>query len=198
MTPSWIEAHALYLHSKHLSTAEQLTFNASSVHNAALFKVPMIPKDVLQNSTPLTVEIVVFNDVKIGDTEDSDPRYGVSDGISFVGFETVDKDTYSRDYAPCFGIEGTSKSSLTGMRMIKPKSLPRPTDSFYPGQFVITLKLDERWGLCYTAHDGGFLKTAVFNKRLMLSNGLYLEAYKEGKHERVGVKYIKVTIIRGA
>ena len=49
---------------------------------------------------------------------------------------------------------------LTGIRNISHTS-PRPSDTHYPGQFVITLKLDEYWGLCYPAHDGGFVKTAV-------------------------------------
>ena len=73
---------------------------------------------------------------------------------------------------------------------------PKPSDSFYPGQFVFTLKLDERWGSCYTAHDGAFVKTVGYNKRLMLNKGLILEAYKSDKGERVGIKFIKVTIIQ--
>ncbi len=39
------------------------------------------------------------------------------------------------------------------------------SDTYYPGQFVVTLK---HWGSCYTAHDGGFVKTAVYKNRLML------------------------------
>ena len=77
-------------------------------------------------------------------------------------------------------------------------SSPKVSDSFYPGQFVITLKLDEHWGSCYTAHDGGFVKTTTFTKRLMLSNGLLLEVYKQYLGEKVGIKYIEVTIIQDA
>ena len=40
------------------------------------------------------------------------------------------------------------------------------------------------------------MKTVGYNKRLMLNKGLILEAYKDGKGERVGVKFIKVTIIQ--
>ena len=197
MTPSWLEAHASYIDSKHSKTTEQLTFNAgSSSDQAALLKVPMIPAGVLQYSAPLTVKIVVSNDVTIGTTEDSDIRYGVSDGISFVGFETPDKGNYGT-YAPCYGLDGSSGATLTLVKYISPFS-PRPSDSFYPGQFVFTLKLDEHWGSCYTAHDGGFVKTAVFNNRLMLSKGLTLEVYKHQKGERVGIKYIEVTIIQDA
>ena len=56
-------------------------------------------------------------------------------------------------------------------------------------------KLDQRWGSCYTAHDGGFVRTAGFNNRLMFSKGLTLEVYKSDKDEKVGIRFIKVTII---
>ncbi len=196
MTPSWLEAHASYINSYRLNTSEQLTFTAGSSEDyPALLKVPMIPANVLQNSTQLTVKIVVSNDVDIGTNEDSDIKYGLSDGISFVGFETDDKANYN-GFAPCFGIEGPSSTALTERRLISPSS-PRPSDTFYPGQFVITLKLDahENWGSCYTAHDGGFVKTAGYNNRLVLSNRLSLEVYKGHTSERVGIKFIEVTVV---
>ena len=197
MTPNWLEAHASYMDSARSKTTEQLTFNAgSSVNYPALLKVPMIPAGSLQYSTPLTVKIVVSNDVSIGTAHDSDVKYGVSDGSGCVGFKMVDKGNYG-NHAPCFGFEGTTGTTLTGRRAISDSS-PRPSDSHYPGQFVITLKLDEHWGSCYTAHDGGFLKTAVYNNRLMLNNGLTLEVYKEDKGEKVGIKYIEVTVIQDA
>ena len=196
MTPSWLEAHASYINSDRSSTTEQLTFNAGSEAYAALLKVPMIPADVLQNSTMLTVKIVASNDVSIGTNEDSDISYGVSDGISFVGFEAVDKETYTRQTLPCFGTEGSSGTILTGTRYLNSFS-PTSNYSFYPGQFVFTLKLDalESWGSCYTAHDGGFVNTAGYNKRLVLSNGLTLEIYGHDKDERYGIKFIEVTVV---
>ena len=60
----------------------------------------------------------------------------------------------------------------------------------------ILVSLDERWGSCYTTHDGGLVKTAAYNKRLMLNKGLILETYKSSRGERVGIKFIKVTIIQ--
>ena len=196
MTPTWLEAHASYIDSSRSVTAEQLTFNAGGSVNQALLNVPVIPDGMLQYSSPLTIKIVVSHDVSIGTNHDSDITYGVSDGVSFVGFKTVDKHNYKGDnLAPCYGHEGTSGSTKTGTRSISPNS-PRPSDTQYPGQFVITLKLNERWGSCYTAHDGGFVKTAVFNKRLMLNKGLTLEVYKEDTAEKVGIKYIEVTVIQ--
>ena len=93
-------------------------------------------------------------------------------------------------------MEGASGVSLTSLTRDSVTSKPR--DSFYPGQFVFTLKLDERWGSCYTAHDGGFVRTAAYNNRLMLSKGLTLEVYKSNAVERVGIRYIKVAIKQDA
>ena len=193
MTPSWLEAHASYIGRYRSSTTEQLTFNAGSQHYAALLKVPIVPADILEDSSLVTLKIVASLDDDIGKKEDSDPKFGVSDGVSFVGFETIDL-SWPTDLAPCFGIEGTSGSNLTERQEIS-KFSPKPNDSIYLTQFVITLKLNERWGLCYTAHDGGFVKTADYNKRLQLSKGLTLEVYRDQKDERVGIKFIEVTVM---
>ena len=195
MTPSWLEAHASYIDSSRTFAADQLTFNAGSIVNAALLKVLMIPAGACGDLTPLTVEITVANDVSIGQGPDSDIRYGVSDGIRFIGFHTADKANYGK-HSPCYGMEGLSGSTLTPKRY-EPIT-PKPSDSFYPGQFVFTLKLDERWGSCYLAHDGGFVRTAGYDNRLMFSKGLFLEVYKSDKGENVGIKYIKVAIKRDA
>ena len=91
-------------------------------------------------------------------------------------------------------MEGSSGTQLSSL--MYGSGTPKPSDSFYPGQFVFTLKLDERWGSCYTAHDGGFVTTTAYNKRLMLNKGLILETYHQDKGEKVGIKFIKVTIIQ--
>ena len=196
MTPTWLEAHASYIDSSHTTTTEQLTFNAGSVSNAALLKVPMIPAGVLQYSAQVTVKIVVSHDVSIGTSQDSDVSHGVSDGASVVGITTRNKADYSGG-SPCHGFESTSGKRLSTSGWINHSS-PRVRDSFYPGRIVITLKLDERWGTCYTAHDGGFVKTTTFTKRLMLNKGLTLELYKNDASERSGIKYIDVTILQNA
>jgi len=193
MTPGWLETHASYIDSSRTLTAKQLTFNVGVVPHAALLKVPMIAAGYLKVSSSLTIKITVANDIRIGAKPDSDIKYGVSDGTRFIGFQTMDKDNYA-SFAPCFGTEGISGASLSSIK--QGPILPKPSDSFYPGEFVFTLKLNERWGSCYTAHDGGFVRTAAYRNRLMLSKGLTLEVYKTDKTERVGIKFIKVTIIK--
>jgi len=193
MTPLWLETHASFIAQERTVSTTQITFNAGSSANAALLKVPLIPAGVLTDALPLTVEITVAHDVSIGKGTDSDIRYGVSDGSRFIGFETCDKGNYA-SHSPCYGIEGVSGASLTSIR--RESVTPKPSDSSYPGQFVFTLKLDERWGSCYTAHDAGFVRTAAYNNRLVLSKGLTLEVYKDNKGERVGIRSIKVSVTK--
>ena len=195
MTPSWLEAHASYIDSTRTITADQLTFKAGSVTYAALLKVPVIPAGVIRDSTPLTVDMTVAHDVSIGQSADSDIKYGVSDGTRFIGFATFDKGNFG-SVSPCYGMEGKSGSTLSSTRY--GSVTPKPSDSYYPGQFVFTLKLDERWGSCYTAHDGGFVRTAGYNNRLAFSKGLTLEVYKSDAVEKVGIRYIKVSIKQDA
>ena len=193
MTPLWLEAHASYIAQERTVSAAQITFNGGSLAEAALLKVPLIPAGVLTDASPLAVEITVVHDVSIGQSTDSDIRYGVSDGTRFVGFETCDKGNYG-SHSPCYGIEGVSGVSLTSVG--RDPVAPNTSDSFYPGQFVFTLKLDERWGSCYTAHDAGFVRTAGYKNRLVLSKGLTLEVYKSDAGEKVGIRLIKVTVTK--
>ena len=196
MTPLWLETHASFIDADHNTSADQITFNAGLKKDAALLKVPLVAADVLPDATPMTVKITVANDVSIGQTVDSDIRYGVSDGINFIGFEAPDRTNYHTNY-PCYGMEATPGETLANKTSFNRKT-PAQVASFYPDQFVFTLKLDKPWGSCFTTQGGGFLKTAEFTKRLMPSHGFTLEVYKSGQGERVGIKYIEVTIRKTA
>ena len=140
MTPLWLEAHASYIVEERTVSAAQITFSSGSLAQAALLKVPLIA-GVLTDASPLTVEITVAHGISIGQDADRDIRYGVSDGTRFIGFETTDKGNYA-SHSPCYGVEGVSGVSLTSLT--RDSVTPKPRDSFYPGQFIFTLKLDER------------------------------------------------------
>ena len=178
MTPSWLEAHASVIDSSRTANAEQLTFNGGGSMDAALLKVPLIPAGFFKVNTPLTVEITVANDVTIGTTVDSDISFGVSDGTRFIGFDTCDKGNYGTN-APCYKMEGLSGTTISSKKV---------------GPYTATIKLNERWGACYTVHDGGFVTTPAYSNRLMISKGLTLEIYQEDKSEKVGIRFIKVSI----
>lgn len=135
MTPSWLRAHAsfIYINSSHSATADQITFNAGSLKNAALLKVALVADGLLTEGTPLTVEITVAVNATYGQTDDSDLRLGVSDGSKFIGFEIPDKSNYQA-LAPCYGIQAKSGSSLSKIRALANKA-SNSQPSFYPGMF---------------------------------------------------------------
>jgi len=106
MTPLWLETHASYIDSSSVLTAKHFTFNAGSIKHALLLRIPLVKAGILKDETPLTVEITVANDVSIGQNIDSDPLFGVSDGTSFIGIQTLDQSNYNcylRCPYPCFG-----------------------------------------------------------------------------------------------
>ena len=78
----------------------------------------------------------MFHDVSIGTKEDSDISYGVSDGISFVGFAAVDKSNFVIHH-PCNGLEDSSgaRSALIRYTCFSGEI----SESFYPRQFVSSL-----------------------------------------------------------
>ena len=196
MSPLWLDAHASYIDKNRSTTAELITFNPGSLNNTALLKVPLASAGVLEDGSPLTVEITVANDVSIGESFDSDITYGVSDGTNFIGFETVEQWNY-RNHSPCYGIEGKSGPTFHRTKRIAYDD-PKPEFS-YPDKFVFTIKLQRLWGSCVTTHGDGFNnKTAEYSRKSrpvpVPSQGLTLEVYKSDAPERVGIKYIKVTI----
>lgn len=195
MTPSWLKMNAANISKNRFTTTDQITFNAGAKDYELLLRVPLVAADVFKDGTPLTVEITVANNVSFGETVDSDTNYGLSDGTNFIGFETPDQENYNL-FAPCFGTQGSSGETKTSQKELESKDGLVPKDSFVPEQFVFILKLDKSWGSCFTALGGGYTKTANYTRQLAPSHGLALEVYKGQKIERVGIKFIKVTIMK--
>ena len=196
MTPLWLQAHASYIDGYRSIANDQITFlGGSSLFNALLLKVPLVNAADLKDETSLTVEITIANDVSIPQSADSDVMCGLSDGTNFIGFAMYDPWNYQFGSAPCFGMEATPGASLNNTQELA-INFPKPSERFYPDEFVFTLKLDISRGWCFTPHDGGFTKTAEYSKRLKLSQGLSLEVYKNHEHERVGIRYIKLTMTK--
>jgi len=152
---------------------------------------------ILKDGTPLTVEITVAKDVSIGQSIDSDPFYGVSDGTSFIGIQTVDQSNYCCKlyYYPCYGVQSTSGDTYTDREVFEGRS-PAQVAKLYPEQFVFTFKVEKSWGSCFTAQGGGFTKMVNYTRQLLPSQGLSLEVYKRDKPEKVGIKYMEVTVRR--
>ncbi|KAL9965819.1 hypothetical protein ACROYT_G029675 [Oculina patagonica] len=195
MTPSWLEANASHINSARSTTTDQMTFNAGPTHFERLLRVPLVAAGVLADNTPLTVEITVAVDASIGQNEDSDPNFGLSDGTDFIGFEAVDPENYNK-WAPCTGSQAMSGGTFSSFKYLNKMTSLIPRDSPYQDQFVFTIKLDQPWGSCFTAHGKGYTNSVEYSKQLLISQGLALEVYKGVRNERVGIKLIKVTIMK--
>ena len=160
---------------------------------ARLIQVPLIPAETLNADANLVIKMVIGTDIDIGQGE-SDPSYVISDGQFFVGVQIRDKNNYKTS-TPCLLMEASSGNTFGSDRRLS-SDLPKPAESYYPGRVETKLSLSDRWGTCFTFHDGGFSREMIFQRKLNPQNGLFLEIYADDSSEKVGIKYIEVSIVR--
>ncbi|KAJ7390521.1 hypothetical protein OS493_024553 [Desmophyllum pertusum] len=154
----------------------KITFLSAPDNYARLVKVPLIP--------PTTI-----------DSDASQPCGKDGDGHYFIGAIIRDKNNYKTG-APCLGIEGSSGKTIGADRRLD-SELPKPSElTYYPGRFETLLNLSDRWGTCFVSQDGGFSREMIFQHKLNPHNGLFLEIYVDEKTEKVGLKYIEVSIVQ--
>ena len=147
VAPMWIEAHASYNESARSTTTLQMTFNAGLVNDAA-FSAGQV--DDLE---PLTVK----NDRCKRHQHRKWSRQRHKDIACQMVTDLSGSRPAKREITEsmlCYGFAGVSGPTISSIKY-SPVTL-KPSDNFYPGQFVFTLKLNDGWGLCYTAHDTGF------------------------------------------
>ena len=181
---------ASFIHHEHTVPATKFTFSRAPQSYARLMKIPLIPTGTVSPDANLVVKMIVGTDKEIGQGE-SDPSYVISDGQHFIGAQIRDKKTY-RTAAPCVNVEGSSRNFFGSRRY--GSDLPKPSQSDYPGRFETWLNLSDRWGTCFVSLDGGFSREMTFQRKLNPHNGLFLEIYADGSMEKVGIKYIEVSI----
>ena len=58
----------------------------------------------------VVVTLTTAMDTALADSNDHDPTFGISDGTSFIGFLTADKDGYGAA-SPCFNVEGDATNT---------------------------------------------------------------------------------------
>jgi len=191
-TPMKLIKAASFIHHHHTVTATKLTFLSAPQMNARLLKASLIPPAAVDADANLVVKMVIGIDIEIGQGE-SDPSYVISDGQFFIGAHIRDKSNYKTG-APCLGIEGSSGKAMGGDRR-QDSELPKPSESYYPGRLETRLSLSDRWGTCFVSLDGGFSREMIFQHKLNPHNGLYLEIYANESGEKVGLKYIEVSIV---
>ena len=155
-TPRGILSNAEFTTSYYNYSSTAITFEGSSSSYQRLFKLPLIPQDLLTYSYEITVKITVGLQKAIR-SYDSDPKFLLSDGSYGIGFEMREEAGH------CQGIQGIM-GDILGSRVTR--SGASHQSSILPEQLVLTIKPTEYWGSCYFAVDSGLIdiSSLLFSK----------------------------------
>ena len=130
-------------------------------------------------------------DTTVADSGDHDIIFGVSDGVSFVGFQAHDKNNYP-SISPCYKFK--DKVVSTTLQNIQQGNGPVVASRKYSSEIKIQIKPAERWGSCHTEHDEGYVNIQDYQPSLDLSKALYFETYRQHIGEKYRIKYIVVDV----
>ena len=193
MTPDWIEANA-EITGNHQVTQDffEILPTTGSLYQRAL-RVPIVPPTILNSNNTITVMMTVALDTTIAQTDDHDPYLGISDGKSFIGWQTVDVDNYNTN-PPCYSINAdVGASIITGIKIGRG---PHTDSKAFPTVINMRFKPAELWGTCETPQgDGGYNNLAAYNSLLNPSNGISFELYRHNPDEIYRIKYVQVYIV---
>ena len=166
------------------TSTEILYTTTGSTTYGRLFRLPLIPGDILSRNADVIAVITIGLD-KEKRSSDNDPHFFLSDGLNGIGFEV-------RDNPYCRGVQGTMEDVLGSRYNPSPFSAHR--SSVHPEQFTMTIKPSQRWGSCYSAGDSGIISPASYTRNIYPDQGLWLEVYRENTAELYSFNYIKVEI----
>ena len=188
MTPKWIHSNAVITgpHALNHQYFEILPITTGGPFQRAL-QIPLVAPNILTSTDSVTVIVTVAMDVSYASSNDHDPTIGISDGISFIGFEASDR------YAnPCINIEGDTSTTI--LENISRIAGPAVTSKRYSSEIKIQLRPAEQWGSCHTEHDGGYTNANNYQRLLDPSKGLQLEMYYNSPTQKYRIKYIAVDV----
>ena len=143
-------------------------------------------------TTDVEVTLTIAMNTVLADSSDHDPVFGISDGTSFIGFQTVDKTNY-HNHSPCFNIEGDATNTNLNDRTHDFTS-PKVNSQHYSSEITIQIKPNDRWGSCHTEHDEGHVNIVNYQRTLDITKGLYLQMYRADVNEKYNLKYIVANI----
>ena len=185
-TPNDIRAEADFTVRPDSVTTTTLTYTSAGTINGRLFRLPLVPANVLENNADI-VAVITIGLESAARNADSDPKFFLSDGQGGIGFEMREEGIRDR----CRGIQATMGDTFTSSRTIPGVT---HTSTVLPEEFVISIKPRRRWGSCFTAIDSGLISPVAYTRSIATSQGLWLEVYREGGSEQYTINYIKVDI----
>ncbi|XP_065918793.1 uncharacterized protein [Dysidea avara] len=185
-TPNDIRAEADFTVTPDSVTTTELRYTTAGTTNGRLFKLPLVPANILQSSADVVAVITIGLESGVRN-RDSDPKFFLSDGRRGIGFEMREEGVRDR----CRGIQATMGDTFTSSRTF---SGVTHTSTILPEEFVISIKPRRRWGSCFTAIDSGLISPIGYTSSISPCQGLWLEVYRENTNEQYTINYIKVDI----
>ena len=153
--------------------------------------VPLVPNGILKNIDVVAVTVTIAMDSELANSRDHDPSFGISDDYSFIGFRAHDKTNYA-GLSPCQHTEGEIIDRL--LQNLQNVEGPLVSSETYPSEIKLQFRPIEKWGLCYTDQNEGYVNIANYKHQLDLTKGLYLQMYHEDDVEIYRIKYIVVDV----
>lgn len=160
-----------------------------------IFKVVLIPKNVLDDDADIAVKMkvgVILPEPK----KPRDPMsYMISDGDYSIGVQLLDTNHDYSTKGPYKPVEGESQKRKLKVDTSDDYSnvLVSTTVQKNPDQFKMTFKPSETFGSAYCAIDDGHMIVAQYGDTLNLSKGLTFELYRY-QTERYTINYIEIAV----
>ena len=194
MTPSWLSNHSTIIGPYSLNP-QYLEILSTNVDFQRRMQVQLVPPNILTSTHCISVTMTIAMDTTLADSRDHDPSFGISDGKSFVGFVMTDHGNYHGG-PPCLSNEGDIVYGvLTDLPWASwAASNSSVTSRSYSSEIKLQIRPTEQWGSCHTEHDEGYTNIENYQRKLDLTNGLYLEMYNADASETYRIKYIVVDI----
>ena len=172
-----------------------LVMPPDSVDWENIFKVVLIPKNVLDDDADIAVKMkvgVILPEPK----KPHDPMsYMISDGDYSIGVQLLDPNHDYTTKGPYKPVEGESQKRKLKVDTSDDYSnvLVSTTVQKNPDQFKMTFKPSETFRSAYCAIDDGHMIVAQYGDTLNLSKGLTFELYRY-QTERYTINYIEIAV----
>ena len=191
MTPDWLYKYSIVT-KPFTVQPKYLEILAGKNLYERLIQAELIAPNILTTTDNVVVTLTIAMDTVLADSSDHDPIFGISDGMSFVGFRAIDKNRYATQ-VPCNSWEGDITGNilqnnvydLTGVKV---------HSRYYSSVIKIQIKPNDQWGSCHTEHDEGNVRISNYQHKLNLTKGLYFEMYRDDVAEKYRIEYIAAEV----
>ena len=192
MTPAWLKEHST-INGPHFFSPQYLELLPSIANYQQRLQVQLVAPNILTSTDCISVTITVAMNTTLADSRDHDPFFGISDGKSFVGFHVPDQRNY-HNHPPCYPYEADNKNGILSNGINYNYVGLYVTSRLFSSEVKMQIRPTEQWASCHTEHDEGHTNIGNYQRKLDLTNGLFLDMYHADKAERYRIKYIVVDV----